>query len=238
MPNQPEVTAPVSRGLNASIGVIANYGTSKGAAGGTMGVGGSNGSVGGLRDNGTASFQNAAKNPTAQIKDVYNGANGASVTSSANPLSIQNDSKTAAGNSEYVVRSFVQNPNSPGVNGGFLTNYPKSTQNVESPSKDGYNKNYATTIGGNTLNLKGIETSREFGSVNNDLTRAANNANEAALNSNKKIDGAKMVGDPTVQVRNEATDQGIVSNNFVKNNTANVPNGATELAGKYTGIQP
>ena len=123
------------------------------------------------------------------------------------------------------------------MNGGFSTNMPASTQHVELPSNVGYNKNYVATIGGNTRNLRGIETSREFGSVTSDLTRVARNFNEAKLNSNKKIDGAKAVGSPEVQLRNEKT-EGQNNNDFVKNGTANTPaSAASEVSTSFTGLQ-
>ena len=238
MPNQPEITAPVSRGLNASIGIVANYGTSLGSStGGVQGVGSSNGSVGGLRDNGTSSFQNAAKNPTATIKDPNNTPSSSVVTSSANPQSIQDDSSSAADNSEYVSRVFTQNPNGPGA-GGYHSNLPKAVHSVEMPSNTGFNKNYASTLGGNDQNLKGLETSITFGSVN-DINRLANDFNEVKLNSNKKLDGAKSIGSPEPQPRNETID-GVNSNNIVGGANAVAPNLANKAqgAGQFTGIQP
>lgn len=234
MPNQPEITAPVSRGLAAAMGIVANYGTSQGAVGGTAGVGSSNGSVGGLRDNGTASFQNAASNPTATIADIYNLPSANVVTSSANPLSIQDDSSAAADNSEYPTQVFTQEPNSPG-SAGYHTNSPKAVKSVEFPSNVGYNKNYATTLGGNDQNLAGLETSNVFGSVN-DIARLANDMNEVKDNSNKKIDGALTVGSPNVQPRIEGLD-GVNSNNIVGTPTPVLANKA-QASGEYTGVQP
>jgi len=201
MPNQPEITAPVSRGRDASLGSITNYGTAKNGV-----SGGANVSVGAAQSNGNQSMNQVPISPVASIENIYNGAaNGASTSSSQSPEAIQGNVNTAAVHSEYVARTTAGNVSSPAA--GYYTNYPRTDKVPQRPDNGFGNKNYDTTYGEKTYgNPNGIETSREFGSNSDDLERIATNAGVVEQNPNKKIDGAKPLGDPTPQERETLLD--------------------------------
>lgn len=222
-----QITEPVSRGLLASIGTVQNLGTAgQGAVGG-----GSNGTKGGLVDNGGTSYQNAAIAPTAQIKDIYSGPSGAGNTeSTTDPINAQ----YAVTSTEYyeprtstVVASAAE---------GYHSDLPRSNKAAERAANDSPAvRNSNTTFGEKVYgNGEGIETDRVYGSVTN-LENVRNNFNETLVNTGSdRVDGKKGLGDPTAQSRDNGT-FGIQGNNFV--NDASAPSANGLLADEFTGLQ-
>jgi len=207
MPNQPEVTAPVSRGRNASTGTIMNYGTAKGGN-----AGGSNASVGGSTSNGNQSTNQIPVSPIATEKDVFNGASATASTSSQNPPTIQSVVDVTAKNSEYVART-SDGANS-SVDSGYHSNLPSHNATPTLPTSD---NEYNTELGEKTFARtgKGLETSREFGSNSDDLDRIATNAGVIAQNPNASKQDSNGTGErsttsphgsPTPQIREDLLD--------------------------------
>jgi hypothetical protein len=162
---QPEITAPVSRGQLASIGVVQNIGTAQGSNSNINGLGGFvNNSLGGVVDRGVQSFSNAAVSPSATIKDASTGSSKAVTTSSTNPQSIQDDS-SADVNGEKVAQTTSAAVSSPA--NGYYSNLTRSQVDVELPvNLPGAVRTVSATMAADvTISQKGVETSRVTGSV-------------------------------------------------------------------------
>ena len=236
MANQPDITAPVSRGAAASFGTIMNYGTAVNSTNGGL-----NGTVGGNANNGVASFNNAASNPPQFIKDGNNGgASKDSLVSSLNPTTIQNDSVNDR-ISQYVART-AQNLIS--HESGYHTDFPTATD-IAFP---GSTKNPSYAIDGNTYPNApgkvgaGLQAGPVLGATNN-LASAQYQVSLALQDSATGIDGKAPIGSPTPQVRNES-EEGISSTNFEIRTTntasANTPAEApvaNGLNGQFTDVQ-
>jgi len=229
--NTPDITAPVSRGRNASIGTVMNFGTAQSGEQGS-GAGTINNSKGGVVDNGVASFQNAAKNSAYMNKEGNGGASKATSTSSQNIVSIQADTTNDIA-SEYVVRS-----TSGSVNAGAAGNYaslPRSDKAVDMPVVDpgAVRTNNASLVGQTYQDNPHFGENLSAGSTTN-AERIVANRIEVENNPNKKIDGKKPLGDTTNQGRAIGRD-GLNSND----GSILLPRNATEavLSGEYTGLQ-
>jgi len=226
MPNQPDITAPVSRGRNASLGTILNYGTAVNST-----AGGANTSVGGSATNGGSSFQTVGNNPIELVADPNSGATKSTVVSSNNPDTIQAESVNSR-DSQYIARTaqnLISNPN------GFHVDFPNATDVAVQQTND---PNY--TIEGNTYPNSigkvgpGLQNSNVYGGDQTNLGKIYDDAAiaEADPVTAERQGGRKPVGDPTVQNRDEAT-EGVSSNDFVDNEDVDTVTGL--LAGEYTG---
>lgn len=236
MPIQPDITSPVSRGKNASIGITMNYGTSKGVTG-LPGIGGIvNNSKGGFVDNGNLSFNQAPKNASFVQRDPSNGGASKTVSvSSQNPLSIQDDSTNEV-DSQYVAKSTSGAVNAAGA-GNFAT-LPRSDKVVDMPVVLG-------SVRVNSAELEGDVYQRDphfgenlsAGSTDN-LQRMAQDFTETEENSNKKQDGAKSVGSPAPQPRTNAV-YGVNSNSSeFPTDMAGLPGAIKASPAKYySGLQ-
>jgi hypothetical protein len=235
---QPDITAPVSRGRNASIGTIMNFGTAQGSAAGVIGNAGTNNSKGGIVDNGNLSFNQAPKNASYTSRDVENGGASFSVsTSSQNPTSIQNDSSNDVA-SQYVAKSTAGSVNSAGA--GNFASIPRSDKVVEMPSAGtpGVRVVSAELDGQVYQNNPHFGENLSAGSTNN-AQRITRDFVDTQANPNKKQNGKQSVGSSSSQVRNEMVDGGVNSQEFVNllavnNNSVNV----YVSGSSFTGIQP
>ncbi len=203
-------TAPVSRrSASSSLGVVQNIGSAQGETGGLSSVGGNNNtSKGGSVSNGGASFQQAPVAPSAQLKDASTGSNKKTLLSSNNPLLAQ-DQVGINKLGEQVAQTSSAPESS--VSTGYHTDMPRAQTTVTLPDKLAPSvRTVSAEIGADvTISLKGIETSRTFGSVD-DLERIANDAgvvkapgrgSTAATRQNGADGPPRGKGDPTPQER-------------------------------------
>jgi len=202
-PNVPDITAPARRSLNASIGTVANYGTSLTGDGGGA-VGGTNNSIGGTVYNGVDSSNNFPKNQSVLDKTNSGGASFSIVSSSANPPSVQQrvvDDAVYLDEREAVVPTTSSSVSTPAT--GELVNFPKSDVVISSQINGYYEIKEENILG----NQNGIQ---QTSYLVDDLEKVAEDRAQVLENPNKKLDGADFpLGDPTDQDReglpNDAT---------------------------------
>jgi hypothetical protein len=218
--NIPDLTAPVTRGQVASIGVVGNIGTAKGGstniAGAAGAAGATAGTVGGSVTNGISSFNQAPVNPSTFTKDVNQGGGTiANNTSSSNPASGQ-EQVGVAKDGETVASTSSGSLNALGIS--EETKFPDANVIVERPANGLFATSANSTVAGNRVNIAGISNKRTLGSVS-DITNITNENNMAKNQASKSIGGAKAIGDPTVQDR-DLLPGGFTDSNKISSNPA------------------
>jgi hypothetical protein len=200
-PNVPEISAPARRGLNASIGITANYGSSGGnnttgasTANVIGGVGGTNNSIGGIVTTGVISSNSFPVNQASMTKTNSGGASfSPSHEGSVNPLSMQaqvtNEAsdKTRRGDALPFTQGTVQStPAGRYVEalGAKTMQFPKSNVQIEKSSTSAYG---VVNEDAGMINQNGIQITSY---LVDDLAKVAQDRAQVQADPNKKIDGA------------------------------------------------